>query len=177
MEINQCVRVKSDLTVGKYYGGYTFAGGMNMFCGNTAIITKIRDKTISLKFNTISNNDDWGWTEEMLEPISLKDFLQNGDIVQYRNGDTGLFINSVFFGLSKNVVINEYSDDLTHQTKGNIDIIRISRFPKPCKYLIIEQFINNDLITKHEIWNEVPSTEMTMKELEKLVGCKIKIKF
>ena len=62
------VKVKSNLKVGKKYGSQYFVESMDRFKGQICTVKRVTITEVHLK----EDPEEWGFTEEMLEPIDMK---------------------------------------------------------------------------------------------------------
>ena len=62
-KIGDKVRVKKDLEPGNFYGRAYYSSDMNKFKAMECVVTNIYDGTYNI------NNSEYGFTEEMLEPV------------------------------------------------------------------------------------------------------------
>lgn len=83
------VKVRSDLEVGKFYGGVLFARYMKRFKGEEVVIIKVvpeKDNVFNIPFYTIEGSVAC-WTKEMFEPIEENPMPKL---------ESGMFIKNVF---------------------------------------------------------------------------------
>ena len=73
-KVGDLVTVRSDLEVGVAYGWDTFVSGMTYFEGKQVTIKKVNNG----KYLIEEDNDNWNWTDEMLEPVAE---FNVGDVV------------------------------------------------------------------------------------------------
>ena len=66
-KVGEKVRVREDLEVGKDYGGQRFTEDMNKYKGEIATISYINEF-----YKLYIGNPCWYWTDEMLEPVEIK---------------------------------------------------------------------------------------------------------
>ena len=108
-----------------------------------------------------------------------KSELQTGMIVELRNGNTyiimlnhcGTVKTDILAGMAEDKTIthrwaslDNYYEDLTHQNIKDLDIVRV--------YSTRVYQINRK---KDLIWERPEVKEVTMDEVEKMFGCKVKI--
>ena len=127
-------------------------------------------------FATLNNYTILEWSDFMNKEFTKAD-LKTGDVVLYRNGETGI-VNCSF-----NMIINkegynnfsDYSNDLTVATKwaSNWDIIAVRRprISSNCQFTAFE-YKWGDLVYDRK---EVKVEEMTLEEVCKALGKEIKI--
>jgi len=102
-KVGDKVRVRSDLVLGSYYGGYLFNRDMALKKGLETTVTAVFNEYYLLKndvdvwgwtdemlepvetFN-VGDVDVWGWTDEMLEPVET---FNVGDVVYDKSGNKG----------------------------------------------------------------------------------------
>lgn len=71
-KVDDKVRIKSDLIVGRNYGNETFVDKMEKYKGQVGIIKNISINGSGIKYNLLINDCpeslEWAWSDEMLEP-------------------------------------------------------------------------------------------------------------
>jgi len=67
-KVGDKVRIKANLVANEEYGDKIFVRSMKKFTGKTATIFKVGINYYILKID--KENVCWGWTDEMLEPVS-----------------------------------------------------------------------------------------------------------
>ena len=170
---------------------------MKFEIGNKVKLISIKDedRDINNKIGDIGKiidltnaNSPYDWTEikwnngikskifyknlKLVEENNMKkDDLKDYDIVTLRNGDKIVFINDTFCDLcddNDNFITSEddINCDLTYNCsyieKGKNDIVKVERF--------------NSLDTNIVYSREEKELEVTMSEVNKKFGCKVKIK-
>lgn len=123
---------------------------------------------------------EWYWSDEMFEPYKInftKSDLQNGMVVEYKNGWRRLFIkkdtidDSLFIGDMGSLPLRSFRDNLECIGCNDMSIYRI--------YIShstnLDSFFDDGCLSL--VW-ERPSyfKEMTVEEIEKELGYKIRIK-
>lgn len=115
--------------------------------------------------------DEWCFNEDWLigeEKEMKKSQLQDGDIVEVRNGDRYI----VFFGELKRkyefLSLSNYSEDMINDFDSEFDIVKVK---------VQSVFPFKEIESKHIFWNwtRKETIEVTMKEVEEKFGCKVKI--
>lgn len=118
---------------------------------------------------------EWYYNEDWLELVTeeekemRKSQLQDGDIVEVRNGDRYI----VFFGELRRkhgfLSLCDYSEDMTmNEFDSEFDIVKVK---------VQSAFPFKEIESKHIFWNwtRKKAIEVTMKEVEEKFGCKVKI--
>ena len=122
----------------------------------------------------------WSWTDEMFEPYKInftKSDLKNGMVVEYKNGLRRLFIKkdvidkSLFIGEEGSLNLISFKDTLECIGCDDMSVYRIYTSISPN----LTNFFDNEFLSL--VW-ERPSRfkEMTVGEIEKELGYKIRIK-
>lgn len=94
--------------------------------------------------------------------------LKNGMVVEQRCGTRKIVIDDRIIGYDEYGELRNYRDDLLHHNQPSLDIVKIY---KPTN--TIEQALKrNDL---ELLWERSEIREVTMAEVEKEFGCKVKI--
>ena len=75
-KIGDKVRVRKDLEPGNFYGRAYYSSDMNKFKAMECVVTNIYDGTYNI------NDSEYGFTDEMLEPID--------DLLEYALGKLGM---------------------------------------------------------------------------------------
>lgn len=125
-------------------------------------------------------NNQWYYHETMLElAFPLLSFtkadLKDGMIVENVNRNKKIVVGDTLMGNDRYSALDSFYDDLTSKVDDCFNIIRVyeTKIPK----------LNDIFKTKNLtlIWErpskpvEEPVKEMTIEEIEKLVGCKVKV--
>lgn len=180
-KVGRKVRVKEDLKVGSFYGEYRFADAMAKYKGNTYVIECVWDDHYYLCRCTNTHDQfHWKFTDEMLEPVDFtKDDLETGMVVEYRTGDLKLVIEEHMYGFERWNDFDHYDDNLLCQNRDVqcCDIKRVYRVKTSTLRGLREIFLleNLDLIWERHEESEPEAQEMTLDEIEKELGRKIKI--
>lgn len=98
-KVGDKVRIRTDLRVNTRYGNYDYIYEMEKYKGETAYITEIyRSKFDDLLSYCLDiDNGEWSWTDEMLEPVIIKNTYENRNMKYILDGD-------------KTIVIQYYTD-------------------------------------------------------------------
>ena len=80
-KIGDKVRVRKDLVPGNFYGRVYYSSDMNKFKAMECVVTNIYDGTYNI------NNSEYGFTDEMLEPID--------DLLEYALEKLGMTKNEL----------------------------------------------------------------------------------
>lgn len=177
--VGQKVRVKENLNIGKIYDGYAFSYQMERYEGK---IYKISDTNVDHYWLGGCEDPDSGYhykfTDEMLEPADFtKDNLENGMVVEYWNGMRALVHNHRFITDNSYMDFDDYTSDLMIvgdcDGRWDFDIVAVY---ETTNVRCIKDLLS---ITKLKyLWKrakEPEPTEMTLDEIEKQLGYKIKI--
>ena len=108
--------------------------------------------------------------------------LENGMVVETRNGGRYLFINSTFVRHEGFLFFNQYNEDLTSACEEGLDIMRVFD-PPAYKIFDVLDVRRNDPDAVWEvmgddpdaIWEREDAIEVTMAEIEEKFGCKVKV--
>jgi len=163
------VKVRKDLEIGRVYGDNDFAKNMGKFRGKIVTV----DELTSLgNYRIEEDNNDYIWTNEMLEPVPSfgKHLLRDGVIVKRRDDTYAIVSGSATYSLKGFVDLRDYDDNLLNSDTEKGDIIAIY---KPHGYGSISELLTGyglDLIAKRP---EVK--EMTLEEICKELGYDVKI--
>ena len=123
------------------------------------------------------NGANFNWCDDELELIFTKDDLKDGMVVEYRNGTRELVFGSRTIDKRGYHNLKDYTETLTEHKYHleNHDIIKVYEVNSDAICTLNEIF-NNECLTL--IWErkEEPShKEMTVEEIEKELGYKIKV--
>ena len=114
------------------------------------------------------------------ENFSLND-LEDGMVVEYRNGEKRLFLNGSFLGIDSYAIITDFNEDLSHRLLKKSDIVKVYKvnsfnhsligLPATSNLTLIfdaESYRNKSKISqrKLEIKNEIEKLEKELKSLE-----------
>ena len=100
------------------------------------------------------------------EKSSLKEFLTDRRVVEFRNGERYLVVGNFLMGKNDYFIKGDFTDNLTNRGLRKFDIVRI--YEDICK---IETLYNKDLDI---IWERKPK-KMTKEEIEEALGYEIEI--
>lgn len=168
----QKVRVRKDLVVGRKYGQHYFNGCMEPFKGRVLVVFAISDHSYRLR-------DASGllFSDEMLEPADFtKSDLETGMVVEYREGSRRMVFGDRLLGQSTYYSLNDFEETLFEKsTRHDMDIMKIYRPRVEQLYGIEEIFKFENLELLWERKEEPEAEEMTLAEIEKELGRKIKI--
>lgn len=113
--------------------------------------------------------------------------LEEFDIVKRRDGKVMIVIyNTVYDCLALfspetcgcSGKLRDYRDDMTvkgHLDKSDKDIVAVYKCDDKCKYTLLSKYFKYDCRVFPWTWEREEVKEMTIAELEAVVGCKIKI--
>lgn len=180
-KVGRKVRVKEELKVGSFYGEYHFADSMEKYKGNTYVIECVWDDHYYLRRCTNANDQFyWKFTDEMLEPVDFtKADLETGMVVEYRTGGRKLVIEDYMYDFVYWNGFDHYDDNLLCKSRDAqcCDIMRVYRVKTSTLRDLGEIFLleNLDLIWERHEESEPEAQEMTLAEIEKELGRKIKI--
>lgn len=177
-KVGDRVRVKKDLVPGDYHrpnicDGYLyFSPNMSEYKGCIYIIESVDSKGDY----TLEGVKYWLFCDAMLEPYDkfTKADLKDGMVVEYANGKRRLFCNGIFMGKWQYSELREFDDNLHCVVPGREKECTINKV-----YTSIGRCFNsvceNGNLTL--IWErpEEEYKEMTVEEIEKALGCKIKV--
>ena len=177
-KIGNKVKVKKDLKVGSEFRGRSFVASMEKYKDKTAIIAGI---THYGDYKLVADNNEHTWTKEMLEPVEFtKDDLKVGYAVELRNKERFIVLPAIdgltLFPFDKDEMIGgtylleyEYNDQLKDVSGlSDYDIVRVYDLPRVYDCVL-------DCHYRDVIWEREEIKEVTMQELEKHYGCKVKI--
>lgn len=172
-KVGDKVRVRKDLVANETYGAYIFVSIMEKFKGKIVTIIGICNNHYVID----EDNKRCYWTDEMLEPAVAsftKADLKDGMVVEYRCGDRRMILDnkliSDFFGFA---FLNSFTDTL----EGiKYDDMTIDKVYKSTAHTLKEYFEDCNLELIWERPKEEPIKEMTVAEIEKELGYKVKIK-
>lgn len=184
-KVGDTVKVKTGLKGGCNYGYRNKDGAarlldfdpdMECYCGNIFMV-KVIDEEGRYILDLGQFKDKWRFTDSMLEPVNnIKAELQTGMVVEFKNKSRAVVFGDEAFGYDDHTYANlsRYMNDL-HYVEGaedEIDIEKIFRIDMDCGNL-------NNLLEDQNLtllWErKCEEKEMTLDEIEKLVGCKVKI--
>ena len=105
-KIGDKVRVRKDLEPGNFYGRVYYSSDMNKFKAMECVVTNIYDGTYNI------NNSEYGFTDEMLEPVD------EGALLKYALEK---------LGMSKEELENEMNEEDDEDMKKAKEIVRINK--------------------------------------------------
>ena len=125
-KIGDKVRVRKDLEPGNFYGRAYYSSDMNKFKAMECVVTNIYDGTYNI------NNSEYGFTEEMLEPVD--------DLLEYALEK---------LGMTKEELEDEMRIDKEDMAKA-IEIVRLNNevetycnlFNASCEGCKVREFMN-----------------------------------
>ena len=125
-KVGDKVRVKKDLEPGNFYGRAYYSSDMNKFKAMECVVTNIYDGTYNI------NNSEYGFTEEMLEPVD--------DLLEYALEK---------LGMTKEELEDEMRIDKEDMAKA-IEIVRLNNevetycnlFNASCEGCKVREFMN-----------------------------------
>ena len=170
-KVGDKVRIRKDLIAGKQYGGMTLLiGHMSDCIGMTGLVKKCDSYLYTYAYKV----GDFYWTEEMLEPAFTKADLKDGMVVETieTHNNRYLVMGDHFIQPMCNLGIGYYSDDLTRGDHSPYTIAKVYKSTAPT----IERLFDDKYLEL--IWErpkEEPVKEMTVAEIEKELGYKIKV--
>ena len=173
-KVGDKVRVKNDLIRWHTYGGYTYTGGMEEMIGDKVATISHVDHGRREHYHLAGDSMYYCWTDEMLELAEEKQFtkadLKPGMVVENCDGTRYLFVNDKFANVNEWSDSKRYNDDLTHSVYDNLHIVKV--------YIstgyTLDTMLSNRSLTL--IWErKEPVKEMTVAEIEKQLGHKVKI--
>ena len=197
-KVGDKVRVKKDLKINEIYNTYTYTDGMYYGYGAKILTIDEIDSLLGDHYHVKEDRHHFAWTDDMLELVAPKSFtkpdLKDGMVVEYRNGRRRLVLNEKFIGEDGNTHFNDFNNDLTSAKDGrslfgarfqDFDIMKVySTAAEYTKYLFAELgFLKiillltsiDELTLIWEREEESEHKEMTVEEIEKELGYKIKV--
>ena len=179
-KIGDKVKVRKDLALGDKY----YMEDVDEYETVVSEMLSLKGQIVTIKDvypdGYLILEDEWYWSDEMFEPCKInftKSDLQNGMVVEYKNGWRRLFIKkdtdeaSYFIGDKGMIFLDSFKNNLEciHSDEMNISKIYISRSPN-LACIFEDRFLSL-------FWKK-PShfKEMTVGEIEKELGYKIRIK-
>lgn len=164
------VKVRKDLKICGTYGGYYVTDNMHKMTGKTVTISSVCNDV----YEICEDNGKCYWTDEMFDPAA-KDLIQPGSIVECRSGNKYIYINGLFMHsdgwmFMGNGGLKDFSDDLIFLNGDeNFDIMRIFESKARALNGVFEP------IYLTSVWERREAKEMTLEEIEKILGYPIKI--
>ena len=170
------VRVKRGLIEGVAYGGLYYSSCMTKYQGDMATITKITSMD-----NYLIDIDHGfsAWNDKMLEPMSFtKSDLKDGMVVEQRDGDRLMVLGSrILTGTGYNR-LSDFNDELieTRHNNREYDIVKVYKvIDTDTIYRFDRIFEDRHLELIWERKEEPKYKEMTVEEIEKELGYKVKV--
>ena len=102
-----------------------------------------------------------------------KSMLRNGYVVEYRNGERGIYLDGFFSDINDGMNLDHFNNDLTFHGDRSYDIVAIY---KPEGNLSLRDVVHSsgDPIWKREEFHEISMGE-AIKKLEEVYGKPVKI--
>ena len=179
-KVGDKVKVREDLVLGTKY----YMEDVDEYEAVVSEMLSLKGQIVTIK-DVYPNGylileDEWYWSDEMFEPCKInftKSDLQNGMVVEYKNGLRRLFIKkdeinkSLFIGEEGSLNLISFKDTLECIGCDDMSVYRIYTSISPK----LTNFFDNEFLSL--VW-ERPSRfkEMTVGEIEKELGYKIRIK-
>lgn len=171
-KVGDKVRVRGDLVLNHTYGNYFFVSIMEKFKGKIVTIISVCNNRYEIE----EDNKRYYWTDEMLEPNVVnftKADLKDGMVVEYQNGDRRMVLGDKLIADFGFAFLSSFTDTL-EGIKYN-DMI-IDKVYKSTAHTLVNYFKDHNLTLIWERPKEEPIKEMTVAEIEKELGYKVKIK-
>lgn len=186
-KVGDKVRVKKDLKINENYNTYTYTDGMHYGYGAKILTIDAIDSLLGNHYHMKEDGHHFDWTDDMLELVAPKSFtksdLKDGMVVEFRDNPScprQIVVGDLFIGLHEHEYVRkcDYDDDLVCRIKDIKDkdltidkvyIIHTDAAKDENKY----PFIKMDLIWERK--EEPKHKEMTVEEIEKELGYKIKV--
>ena len=171
LKIGDKVRIRNDLKGDNMYGGLYFDPSMEQYNGETHVITSM---SICDNYHLdIDSRLDWAWNDAMVELVVefTKADLKPGMVVEYMDGQRRIVLNDCFMNPNKKGYLDfsDFSDDLISRMADYTTIkkVYLSRSKNLSTYCDIKYLTL--------IWEREEVKEMTVAEIEKQLGYKVKI--
>ena len=152
-----------------------FAEQMKEWCGKTVTISNVYEGHYIIK------EGEWFWTDDMFEDINnefTKDDLEVNMIVELRDKTKGVvhkLDNKLYIIYNREWdCVKSYNKNLIHNNFKELDILKVYQ-PKFPYQLISENWGDTKLIWERKENDKENIKEITIDELEKQYGCKVKI--
>ena len=135
---------------------------------------KLMDTTVCVKDD--ANCLHWltfGNYEIINEPTLKEQYLVSGNVVETRESNKYLVVENSIMNFNGESFIRktEVKDDLTGVFYPEFDFVKVYKTTNPTAFTKIEKYGELELI-----WQREPEIkEVTMEELEKHYGCKVKV--
>lgn len=174
LKIGDKVRIRNDLKGDNRYDGLYFNPAMEQYNGETHVIT-----SMSVRNNyhlDIDSHLDWAWNDAMVELVVefTKADLKTGMIVEHRDGERYMVIGDRLVSEDDCYKISDYNNDLkiSNLCLSDSDIVAVYNVNTYVLDDISDIFADVCLTT---IWRREEVKEMTVAEIEKQLGYKVKI--
>ena len=122
----------------------------------------------SLKYAQDNNYTILEWEDFMNKEFTKAD-LKDGMVVEYRDGRRAMFLDNKLMASSHYTVLSNFTNTLEHVSMDSVTIVKVYQ----SKASILESYFNNQYLTL--IWERESVKEMTVAEIEKELGYKVKI--
>ena len=198
-EVGQKVRIREWDDMKKEFGvDYTgdietfpiFVKDMKHLCGRTATITCIREydrylgldrcvKNIVLKFDDTCGNVSFTYSTDMIEPCFPTFEELVGKVIETRDGRRYLGVDTkdkgiIFCNYCGWFAASDRNENLLSRYHKDNDIMKVYK-PECCKGCTLNSILEYVGTIIWERIEEEPIKEMTVADVEKLVGTKVKI--
>lgn len=181
-KVGDKVKVKEGLIHGNIYNGCYFDPDMTQYIGKVAYITESRNSgrgdryTIDICTSGFLGNP-WYWSNDMLEPAPFtKDDLKDGMVVEDRDEARWLVLGDILIDDCRRRDFDEYDDALISKTTmPGLDIVKVYSVKIGEVYSLDDLIYDDDCLEL--IWERGAEEhkEMTVEEIEKKLGYKIKV--
>jgi hypothetical protein len=171
-KVGDKVRVRKDLVLNHTYGNYFFVSTMEKFKDKIVTIISVCNNCYEIK----EDNKCSYWTDEMLEPNVVnftKADLKDGMVVEYQNGEKRMVLGDRLISNHHFAELSNFTDILKNKY---LDNMAINRVYSSSGYTFSDYFEDRLLTLIWERPKEEPIKEMTVAEIEKELGYKVKIK-
>lgn len=169
-KVGDKIRIRKDLRPERY-GSLYATENMTKMAGDIVTIAHIYDERM---IYDIEEDCGWSWSEEMFESVCPKNLLEPGTVVKTRDGDKYININGILMrksGGSWLCRLEDVNDDLVREKHKNKDM-EIIEIYKTDGHTISELFDDDNLTL---VWKREEVKEITLSEIEKELGYKVKI--
>ena len=174
-KVGDYVTIRKDLKSGHGYDIYC-AVGMTTYAGKTFRITKELKTSTGLPCFYLNlddcEDDRWKWTKDMLEPAHLdKAPLEIGHIIECRNG------NRYYVHCKDRAFRYEGSLGLINAETlvGSYEIVKEYRINEEKGPFTLHNFETTKGSVLELVWEKKEIKEMTVAEIEKVLGYGVKI--
>lgn len=160
-KVGDKVRVREDLVVDRKYGGLTFVSSMKIYCGIVFTVDRILHGYVSYyELDEIP----WAWTDEMLEPYN-----DNEEAHKFE-----AFLREVVDGNKPSTASTNRAYhllyDLVNHDDGDAECYLTEEGFESAISELVDFYVNKFVPKEDE-----PAVEMTLSEVEKALGHKVKI--